>query len=381
MEEIILHMIIIAPLTKWLIGSNRKWNQGKREYGIYIALLVLFCVGIYELRKPNQNLYEVLNLNAYASKTDIQQSFRKMSRIYHPDKNKESDSLDRFNKIREAYEVLSNDKKKYIYDRFGDFGDSEITSFFYIEIIIIAMFQFAISFIFGFLYTYGKDNEKYRILICLYIALNFCMELILRFSPESTLFLSFIPILSHYTPFERIHAFRVLVPLIMNAILLVDIYYIEEDTEVYVSTFCEYVFENNSKSIKNYDDAVLFCARLVDGKMNNASNFSWREEKSSLDITNMYELDDDKVFDKQYDKDDIFYSLLYNIIENNKNQIDLKIPKKELCRRFDWSRWYTTAILEKNTEEKNFVESNATKGIIFSSVLYFIGLVSHLVSK
>ncbi|SPJ12536.1 DnaJ protein, putative [Plasmodium sp. DRC-Itaito] len=381
MEEIILHMIIIAPLTKWLIGSNRRWNQGKREYGIYIALLVLFCVGIYELRKPNQNLYEVLNLNAYASKTDIQQSFRKMSRIYHPDKNKESDSLDRFNKIREAYEVLSNDKKKYTYDRFGDFGDSEITSFFYVEIIIIAMFQFAISFIFGFLYTYGKDNEKYRILICLYIALNFCMELILRFSPESTLFLSFIPILSHYTPFERIHAFRVLVPLIMNAILLVDIYYIEEDTEVYVSTFCEYVFENNSKSIKNYDDAVLFCARLVDGKMNNASNFSWREEKSSLDITNMYELDDDKVFDKQYDKDDIFYSLLYNIIENNKNQIDLKIPKKELCRRFDWSRWYTTAILEKNTEEKNFVESNATKGIIFSSVLYFIGLVSHLVSK
>ncbi|CDO66623.1 DnaJ protein, putative [Plasmodium reichenowi] len=381
MEEIILHMIIIAPLTKWLIGSNRRWNQGKREYGIYIALLVLFCVGIYELRKPNQNLYEVLNLNAYASKTDIQQSFRKMSRIYHPDKNKEPDSLDRFNKIREAYEVLSNDKKKYTYDRFGDFGDSEITSFFYVEIIIIAMFQFAISFIFGFLYTYGKDNEKYRILICLYIALNFCMELILRFSPESTVFLSFIPILSHYTPFERIHAFRVLVPLIMNAILLVDIYYIEEDTEVYVSTFCEYVFENNSKSIKNYDDAVLFCARLVDGKMNNASNFSWREEKSSLDITNMYELDDDKVFDKQYDKDDIFYSLLYNIIENNKNQIDLKIPKKELCRRFDWSRWYTTAILEKNTEEKNFVESNATKGIIFSSVLYFIGLVSHLVSK
>ncbi|ETW53775.1 hypothetical protein PFUGPA_03647 [Plasmodium falciparum Palo Alto/Uganda] len=265
MEEIILHMIIIAPLTKWLIGSNRRWNQGKREYGIYIALLVLFCVGIYELRKPNQNLYEVLNLNAYASKTDIQQSFRKMSRIYHPDKNKEPDSLDRFNKIREAYEVLSNDKKKYTYDRFGDFGDSEITSFFYVEIIIIAMFQFAISFIFGFLYTYGKDNEKYRILICLYIALNFCMELILRFSPESTVFLSFIPILSHYTPFERIHAFRVLVPLIMNAILLVDIYYIEEDTEVYVSTFCEYVFENNSKSIKNYDDAVLFCARLVDG--------------------------------------------------------------------------------------------------------------------
>ncbi|KAI4835862.1 DnaJ protein [Plasmodium brasilianum] len=381
MEEIIVHMIIIAPLTKWLISPNRSWNKGKREYGVYIALLILFCVGLYELRKPNQNLYEILTLNANASRTDIQQSFRKLSRIYHPDKNKSQDAFERFNKIREAYEILSNEKKKYLYDRFGDFGGSEITNFFYIEIIIIAIFQFAISFIFGFLYTYGKDNEKYRILICLYIGLNFCMELIYRFSPESTNFLSFLPIFSHYTPFERIHSLKVLVPLVMNAILLIDVYFIDEDTELYVSTFCEYVFENNIKCIKNFDDAVLFCARLVDGKVKIANNYSWREEDAYSHITNIHELDDEQMYDKNCDKNDLFYKLLYNVVETSTEDVELKVPKKELCRRFDWSRWYTTTVLEKNTADKDFEEGNATKGIIFSSLLYFIGLVSHLLSK
>ncbi|SBT45982.1 DnaJ protein, putative [Plasmodium ovale wallikeri] len=289
MEEIIVHMIIIAPLTKWLIGPNRSWNKGKREYGVYIALLLLFFVGIYELRKPNENLYEILNLNAYASKTDIQQSFRRMSKKYHPDKSKE-DSFERFNKIREAYEILSNEKKKYIYDRFGDFG-------------------------------------------------------------------------------------------VMNAILLVDVYFIDEDTDLYVSTFCEYVFENNSKTIKNLDDAVIFCARLVDGKVSKANNFSWREEDEFTHVKNVHELDDEQMYDKKCDKNDVFYKLLHNVVETSTEDVELKIPKKELCRRFDWSRWYTTSVLEKNSEERDFEEGNATKGIIFSSVLYFIGLVSHLLSK
>ncbi|VWU50728.1 DnaJ protein, putative [Hepatocystis sp. ex Piliocolobus tephrosceles] len=382
MEEIIVHMIIIAPLTKWLIGPNRAWNKGKREYGIYIALLLLFFVGMYELRKPNENLYEVLNLNASASKVDIQQSFRKLSRIYHPDKNKKADSFENFNKIREAYEILTNNKKKYIYDRFGDFGNtSDINNFFYVEIIIIAIFQFAISFIFGFLYTYGKDNEKYRILICLYIGLNFCIELILRFHQESPTFLSFIPVFSSYTPFERINALKVLVPLVMNAILLIDVYMVDEDTHLYINTFCEYLFENNSKTIKNYDDAIIFCARLIDGQINIGNNFSWRESDTCSNIKNIYELEDEQMYDTQYDKDDIFYKILYTVITSNKDNIELKIPKKELCRRIDWSRWYTNSVIEKRQQEKEFEKGNASKGIIFSTVLYVIGLISHLLSK
>ncbi|GAW83077.1 DnaJ domain containing protein [Plasmodium gonderi] len=381
MEEIIIHMIVIAPLTKWIIGPNRYWNKGKREYGVYIALFLLFCVGIYELRKPNQNLYEILELNSYANKTNIQQAFRRLSRIYHPDKCKEANAFERFNKIREAYEILSNEKKKYIYDRFGDFAGNEITNFFYVEIIIIAIFQFAISFIFGFLYTYGKDNEKYRILICLYIALNFCIELIFRFSPESTHFLSFLPIFCHYTPFERINSLRVLVPLVMNGILLVDVYFIDEDTDLYVSTFFEYVFENSEKTIKNMDDAVIFCARLVDGKVNKGSNFSWREKDAYSHMTSIDELGDNETYDEKCDKNDFFYRLLYNVVEMSTENVELKVPKKELCRRFDWSRMYTASVMEKSSVDKDFEESNASTGILFSSLLYFVGLISHLMSK
>ncbi|WBY58086.1 DnaJ protein [Plasmodium yoelii yoelii] len=351
MEDIIIYMIIIAPLTRWIIGPNRPWNKGKREYGVFIALFILFCVAAYELKKPEQNAYEILNVNTHASTGEIRQSFRQLSRKYHPDKNKEPDAFDKFNKIREAYEILSNDKKKYNYDRFGDFQGSDITSFFYIEIIIIAIFQFAISFIFGFLYTYGRDNEKYRVLICLYISLNFCLELILRFSSESTEFLAFWPLFNHYTPFERIKAIKALVPLFMNIILFIDIYLIEDDIGVYALTFCEYIFKKNLKIVKNYNDAVLFCAKLVDGKLDRHSNFSWRPKEEHTYIENVQELTDDQTYDKKCDKDDIFYKLLHTIVETNKENVDLQVPKKELCRRFDWSQSYISSILAKNEQE------------------------------
>ncbi|CDU85142.1 hypothetical protein YYC_02988 [Plasmodium yoelii 17X] len=381
MEDIIIYMIIIAPLTRWIIGPNRPWNKGKREYGVFIALFILFCVAAYELKKPEQNAYEILNVNTHASTGEIRQSFRQLSRKYHPDKNKEPDAFDKFNKIREAYEILSNDKKKYNYDRFGDFQGSDITSFFYIEIIIIAIFQFAISFIFGFLYTYGRDNEKYRVLICLYISLNFCLELILRFSSESTEFLAFWPLFNHYTPFERIKAIKALVPLFMNIILFIDIYLIEDDIGVYALTFCEYIFKKNLKIVKNYNDAVLFCAKLVDGKLDRHSNFSWRPKEEHTYIENVQELTDDQTYDKKCDKDDIFYKLLHTIVETNKENVDLQVPKKELCRRFDWSQSYISSILAKNEQEKDIEEGNASKGVMFSAILYIIGIVSHLLSK
>ncbi|CAD2093639.1 DnaJ protein, putative [Plasmodium vinckei lentum] len=381
MEDMIIYMIIIAPLTKWLIGPNRPWNKGKREYGVFIALFILFSVAIYELQKTEQNAYEILNVSTYASKTEIRQSFRKLSRIYHPDKSKEPDAFDKFTKIREAYEILSNEKKKYNYDRFGDFQGSEITSFFYVEIIIIAIFQFAISFIFGFLYSYGKDNEQYRVLICLYITLNFCLELILRFSSESTEFLAFWPLFNRFTPFERIKAIKSLVPLFMNIILFIDLYLIEEDMNTYAVTFCEYIFEKNVKVLKNYNDAVLFCAKLVDGKVDRHSNFSWRPKEEHTYIENVQELKVNQIHDKNCDKDDIFYKLLHPIVETNKEDIDLQIPKKELCRRFDWSHSYVSSILAKNEKEKNIEEGNANKGVIFSAMLYIIGIVSHLLSK
>lgn len=115
--------------------------------------------------------------------------------------------------------------------------------------------------------------------------------------------------------------------------------------------------------------------------MDRHSNFSWRPKEEHTYIENVQELTDDQTYDKKCDKDDIFYKLLHTIVETNKENVDLQVPKKELCRRFDWSQSYISSILAKNEQEKDIEEGNASKGVMFSAILYIIGIVSHLLSK
>jgi curved DNA-binding protein CbpA len=59
--------------------------------------------------------YNDLELNRNASLDEIRKSFRTLALRYHPDKNKNSESKEKFMKIVEAYETLSdvNGKRKY----------------------------------------------------------------------------------------------------------------------------------------------------------------------------------------------------------------------------------------------------------------------------
>jgi len=66
-----------------------------------------------------RDYYEVLGLTKSASKDDIKKAYRKLSKQYHPDLNKEPGADEKFKEIAEAYEVLSDDQKKAHYDQFG----------------------------------------------------------------------------------------------------------------------------------------------------------------------------------------------------------------------------------------------------------------------
>lgn len=63
------------------------------------------------------NYYEILGISAEATPDEIKKSFRNLALKYHPDKNRNSeDSKQKFMKIVEAYEVLSNDQARKTYD-------------------------------------------------------------------------------------------------------------------------------------------------------------------------------------------------------------------------------------------------------------------------
>jgi len=69
--------------------------------------------------------YELLGVDRKASAKDIRTAFRKLARKYHPDLNPGDKSAEeKFKKLQEAYDVLSDTKKRQMYDQYGFYSDN-----------------------------------------------------------------------------------------------------------------------------------------------------------------------------------------------------------------------------------------------------------------
>lgn len=67
--------------------------------------------------------YDILEVSRTATAEDIKKAYRKKALQFHPDKNPgDADAEKRFKEVSEAYEVLSDDKKRQVYDRYGKEG-------------------------------------------------------------------------------------------------------------------------------------------------------------------------------------------------------------------------------------------------------------------
>lgn len=69
-----------------------------------------------------KDFYKLLGVSRSASQKEIKKAYRQLSLKYHPDKNKEEGAAEKFAEIAYAYEVLSDESKKEIYDRHGEEG-------------------------------------------------------------------------------------------------------------------------------------------------------------------------------------------------------------------------------------------------------------------
>jgi len=69
-----------------------------------------------------KNYYKILELENGASKEEITKQYKKLARKYHPDICKEEGAEEKFKEIGSAYEILKDDKKREIYNKFGEDG-------------------------------------------------------------------------------------------------------------------------------------------------------------------------------------------------------------------------------------------------------------------
>ena len=72
-----------------------------------------------------KDYYEILGVKKSASAEDIRKAFRKLARKYHPDVNPgDKGAEEKFKALSEANDVLSDPKKRKIYDQLGFYSDN-----------------------------------------------------------------------------------------------------------------------------------------------------------------------------------------------------------------------------------------------------------------
>ncbi|XP_013142421.1 PREDICTED: dnaJ homolog subfamily C member 10-like [Papilio polytes] len=82
-------------------------------------IIFYLCVLIHNANLMDVTYYEILGVSKQAATQEIKQAYKKLAVKYHPDKNSDETTQEKFLKITEAYETLKDPEKRRKYDVYG----------------------------------------------------------------------------------------------------------------------------------------------------------------------------------------------------------------------------------------------------------------------
>ncbi|XP_008399239.1 dnaJ homolog subfamily B member 9-like [Poecilia reticulata] len=89
-----------------------------------MLLVAVHILLISEFILAKRDYYEILGVPRDATERQIKKAFHKLALKYHPDRNKDAGAEAKFREMAEAYETLSDDKRRREYDQFGHSASS-----------------------------------------------------------------------------------------------------------------------------------------------------------------------------------------------------------------------------------------------------------------
>ncbi|XP_037947969.1 dnaJ homolog subfamily C member 16 [Teleopsis dalmanni] len=97
---------------------TRSFGSFKCRLTIFISFIIILLT-IIEASLVSDNPYNILGVNKYATLQDIRKAYKEKAKKWHPDKNSNPEAEKKFVEIKKAYEILSDNDRRRIYNQYG----------------------------------------------------------------------------------------------------------------------------------------------------------------------------------------------------------------------------------------------------------------------